>query len=83
MRRKNNQLVPFEKSIIESAKQYPDGFYGYQLSKVLDVKHNGTLYRALRRLEEMGYLESRTETSNADGYLSPARRVYKLKDISI
>ena len=62
MRRKTGALVPFEKWILEAAHALNTEFYGYQLVQRLGDRaalKRGTLYRALNRLEVMGYLTSR------------------------
>lgn len=43
-----------------------------------DLTKKGTLYRALNRLEKMGYLESQWEDSIPIGESRPRRRYYKL-----
>jgi DNA-binding PadR family transcriptional regulator len=75
MRRKKGQLVELERQIIEFAKT-KEGFYGYELIKELDIKYNGTLYRALRRLEIFGYLSS--EWDSQANTNTPRRRIYTL-----
>ena len=81
MRRKAGALVPFEKWILDTANTVGCEFYGFQLAKQLKnrpkVIERGTLYRALQRLEDMGYLTSRWEETNEN---KPRRRYYKLTD---
>ena len=75
-RRKQGELIPIEKKILEEAESKPEGvFYGYEILDKLNAKHNATVYRALRRLEDRGYIESRWENSNGS---LPNRRVYKI-----
>ena len=87
MRRKQNTLIPIENSIIEVAsklqRQGINEFYGFQIAK--DIKgenthhltSNGTLYRALRRLERFGIIKSRWEKLLAESH-RPPRRLYRL-----
>ena len=75
MRRKQGQLIKLEKQIIEFANA-KERFYGYELIKELDIKYNGTLYRALRRLESFGYLTS--EWDSQANTNTPRRRIYTL-----
>jgi DNA-binding PadR family transcriptional regulator len=83
MRRKVGALVPFEKWILETANAIDGEFYGYQIAKRLKnrtkIIEQGTLYRALQRLENMGYLSSRWEISSEQKN-KPSRRYYKLTD---
>ena len=61
-------------------------FYGYQLAKCLQEVANsprltayGTLYRALGRLEDMGFLKSRWEDPTIPARENrPGRRLYSL-----
>jgi DNA-binding PadR family transcriptional regulator len=91
MRRKPNQLIPLEVSIIEVAttlyKQGDGEFYGFQIAKEIEGSQKGTLvgfgtlYRALDRLVDMGYLSRRWEESSiAEKQSRPQRRLYKLTD---
>lgn len=86
MRRKKNTLVPFEIEIIEIARSLKnDGyeeFYGFQMAKQLGLRvvKKGALYRALMRLEKMGYLESKWEDQSSVQDNRPRRRYYKLKE---
>lgn len=89
MRRKQGDLIPIERSIIQAAVQlHQEGveeFHGVQLAmKIKDQKEArlltgyGTLYRALSRLQQRGILESRwEELSPADGN-RPRHRYYHL-----
>lgn len=87
MRRKKNQLVPFENRIILAAKVLDEtgdkNFYGIQIAKLIklaDYKNlitTGVLYRALNRLENMGYLKSRWEDKDEKNH-RPIRRYYSL-----
>jgi len=90
MRRKQGELVPLEKSIMAAAQELRDAgtpeFYGFQMAKELKDKTKsrfltgyGTLYRALGRLEDMGYLQSRwEELDTSDGMSRPRRRFYSI-----
>jgi poly-beta-hydroxybutyrate-responsive repressor len=57
--------------------------HGYELMEILgqegDSPDPGSLYRALRSLEEDGLVCSSWDTSNA----GPARRVYELTDLGL
>ena len=90
MRRKPGALVPLEASILAAAVQLHDAgapeFHGYQIAKHLaDVANAklltayGTLYRALSRLEDMGFLRSQWEDPQiAANENRPGRRLYAL-----
>jgi PadR family transcriptional regulator len=90
MRRKAEQLIPLEVSIIEAAlalrKRGVDSFHGYSLAKAVKVKTDqkmltayGTLYRALHRLERAGLVESFWEApEHAEKESRPRRRLYRL-----
>lgn len=90
MRRKEGALVPLEVSILEAALELssrgiPEA-HGFLLAKKLRDRQGakrltayGTLYKALERLEQRGYLASRWEDPNRaaeDG--RPRRRFYRL-----
>ncbi len=85
MRRKQGNLVPLEKEILGLGA---DGkpFYGYDLNK--SKSSTGAVYRALQRLEKMGYLISSWEDLKPWPLLSEnlkdehriRRRYYKLTD---
>jgi PadR family transcriptional regulator, regulatory protein PadR len=90
MRRKPGLLVPLEIDICRCAaelqKEGVAEFHGYQMAKQLATSNArrslaayGTLYRALSRLEEMGFFTSRWEDPHVaarDG--RPLRRFYAL-----
>ena len=90
MRRKPGSLVPLELAICSTAADLDqDGsqeFYGYEMAKRLrDVAGRrlltayGTLYRALGRLETMGFLRSRWEDPEIPARENrPGRRLYTL-----
>jgi PadR family transcriptional regulator, regulatory protein PadR len=90
MRRKPGALVPLETDIcLSAAALLADGvdeFHGYELAKQLAASTDrqslaayGTLYRALGRLEAMGMLASRWEsTALARQENRPPRRLYSL-----
>src|SRR2546425_11071718 len=72
MRRKDGSLFPLEVSILEAAlslrRQGSAEVYGFLLAKTIRDRDQarrltayGTLYKALERLERLGYLESRWE----------------------
>ena len=90
MRRKPGTLLPFEVSILSagldlSSRGEPE-FHGYAIAKELGEREaarklaaQGTLYRALDRLERLGLLESRLEEPEvAAGEARPRRRLYKV-----
>lgn len=73
MRRKANTLVPFELAILAGSVEFvltgEGEFYGYAMAKALrdeegarQLTAHGTLYRALERLEKLGFLVSRWKT---------------------
>lgn len=90
MRRKADQLIPLEISILEAAvalrRRGSETFHGFAVAKVVKTQANrrtltahGTLYRALHRLERAGLIESFWEDSalaEEDG--RPRRRLYRL-----
>lgn len=90
MRRKSDQLIPIEVSILEAAvaldRQGTRTFHGYALARLLKTetgrRHltaHGTLYRALHRLERAGLIESFWEDSGlAEQESRPRRRLYRL-----
>jgi DNA-binding PadR family transcriptional regulator len=90
MRRKAGTLVPLEIAICAAAarlkRRGESEFYGYEMAKRIaeDAEARlltayGTLYRALTRLESMGFLESRWEDPHiAARENRPGRRLYRL-----
>jgi PadR family transcriptional regulator, regulatory protein PadR len=90
MKRKPNDLVPSEIAVLEVAQElYRLGtkrFHGYQIAKAIDkcgdksyANGYGTLYRALERLEKLGFLTSYWEEVDAsDRQKPPRRRFYQL-----
>jgi PadR family transcriptional regulator, regulatory protein PadR len=90
VRRKLGALVPLETAICAAAAQWAtsgiDEFHGYQLAKELANDSGrrlfagyGTLYRALGRLETMGFLSSRREDpAIAAQENRPGRHFYSL-----
>jgi DNA-binding PadR family transcriptional regulator len=90
MRRKAGSLVPLEVAICTAAaalrRRGIHDFHGYELAKRLaDISDRrlltayGTLYRALARLETMGFLESRREDPAVAAQENrPGRRLYTL-----
>ena len=90
MRRKPDELIPLEVSILEAAvalsRRGSETFHGFAVAKVVKTQANrrtltahGTLYRALHRLERAGLIESFWEDSalaERDG--RPRRRLYRL-----
>lgn len=89
MKRKPGDLVPTERAILEVAMelqhQGQTEFHGYQVAKLIDSRREkryltgyGTLYRALERLEELGFLASQWEEPDNDANKPPRRRFYRL-----
>jgi DNA-binding PadR family transcriptional regulator len=90
MRRKPGTLVPLEIDILETVLDFTRGgvteLHGFQLARSLQDHREsrrltayGTLYRALERLEAMGFLARRWEDPQiaaAEG--RPRRRFYRL-----
>jgi DNA-binding PadR family transcriptional regulator len=89
MRRRAGSLVPLETSILEASlllrMRGQVEAHGFLLARTLRDRERarrltayGTLYKALERLERLGYLESRWEDpliAAADG--RPRRRFYR------
>lgn len=83
-------MVPLEVAILEASAELGQAgkpeVHGYQLAKVVqDLRHArrltayGTLYKALTRLDRLGYLTSRWEDPNAAAAEGrPRRRFYRL-----
>src|SRR6476646_2565883 len=90
MRRKPGALVPLELAICASAVDLQQAgvgeFHGYEIAKSLAngaerrlLTAYGTLYRALARLQHMGFLESRWEDPQIPARENrPGRRLYRL-----
>ena len=90
MRRKPGELLPLELAICKAARDITrrarKEFHGYEIAKHLSEVGDarllvayGTLYRALGRLEEMGFLESRWEDPEISARENrPRRRMYTL-----
>ncbi len=90
MRRRANTLVPLEVAILEGSVEFVRAgegeFHGYAMARVLrdeagarQLTGHGTLYRALERLEKLGFLASRWEDpAVAAGEQRPVRRLYRL-----
>src|SRR5437762_13679741 len=85
MKRKPGTLLPLEVDICAAARRLRHEFHGFALAKSLadgdDRKRliaQGTLYRALGRLEAMGMLTSRWEEPNAAEAGRHLRRLNRL-----
>jgi len=90
MRRKPGALIPIEESILVAAMHLHgrgvEEFHGFRIAKEIKGKRSarhltghGTLYRALARLERLGFLESRWEdpmVAAEEG--RPRRKFYRL-----
>ena len=75
VKRKAGTLLPFEVVILRAVKAEPCHAYG--LTLLLDAPYAST-GQALRRLERMEYLHSRTAAAEAQGRYRPPRKVYRL-----
>ena len=93
MRRKPGSIVPTEQAVVEAGLTLQasgsDEFHGYVLAKQMRGEDegarkligHGTLYKALDRLEGMGYLVSRWEDPHAAAEENrPRRRFYRVTD---
>lgn len=90
MRRKPGTLLPLELSILgsalELARRGQAEFHGYAIAKEMREREaarrlaaQGTLYRALDRLETLGLLEGRLEDPEvAAGESRPRRHLYRV-----
>ena len=90
MRRKAGTLVPLERSILEAAlrlrRDGQEEAHGFLLAKLIRDEAGarrltayGTLYRALERLEEFGFLASRWEDATIGAATGrPPRRFYRV-----
>ena len=87
MRRKAGTLIPIEQSILAAAMQLrsqgTNQFHGFQIAKEIQDRErarlltsHGTLYRALARLKEEGFLESRWENPEVAVQENRPRRKY-------
>lgn len=85
MRRKPGDLFPLEAAILHIAKDAAEGgkplFYGWTIGQRLEDLTGqetpfGSLYRALDRLESLGYLASEWGESQKNG--APRRRLYRI-----
>jgi DNA-binding PadR family transcriptional regulator len=89
MRRRTGELVPLEVSILEASVELAgrgiDEAHGFLLAKEIReheaarrLTAYGTLYKALDRLERIGYLASRWEDPHiAAAEARPRRRFYR------
>ena len=94
MRRKPDQLIPLEISVLEAAlalqRRGTTAFYGFLLAKVIKTASDrrlliahGTLYRALHRLERAKLIEAFWEDpQEAARENRPRRRLYRLTALS-
>ncbi len=90
MRRKSGALFPIERSILGAGLDLADRgrgeFHGYAIAKEIGDREDarrlaaqGTLYRALDRLEGLGLVESRLENADlAAAENRPRRRLYRV-----
>ncbi len=90
MRRREGALIPLEVSVLEAGldlatRGLPEA-HGYLLAREMRDRQGarrltayGTLYKALERLERLGYLESRWEDPRvAAADARPRRRFYRV-----
>lgn len=94
MRRKADELIPFEISVLEAAvglqRRGITAFHGYSLAKAIKTASDsrmltahGTLYRALHRLERAGLIEGFWEDpAEAEREGRPRRRLYRLAAVA-
>ena len=94
MRRKADQLLPLEISVLEAAvalqRRGTTAFHGFLLAKVIKTASDrrlltahGTLYRALHRLERAKLIEAFWEDPHeAARERRPLRRLYRLTALS-
>ena len=90
MRRKQGEIIPIERSILLAASRMRgrgiDQFHGFRIANEIRDQEgarrltaHGTLYRALARLEQQGYLTSHWEDPLiAAGENRPRRKFYTL-----
>lgn len=90
MNRRKDELIPIESDLLAAAmqlrRQGAREFHGFLIGKTMEeagkphsLIGHGTLYKALARLEERGYLTSRWEgTKPADRDRGPRRRLYEV-----
>ena len=87
-RRKDGVLLPLEVRILELAEQWeakPEPMYGFSLAAALSedggktLTAHGTLYKALSRMTEAGYLTTEWEDpALAETERRPRRRLYRI-----
>lgn len=86
MRRKPGSLIPLEVAILDVATSRTEPFHGFELAKALadadgsrSLTSHGTLYKALGRLADQGYLEAEWEDPEISiGEGRPRRRLYRV-----
>jgi DNA-binding PadR family transcriptional regulator len=86
MRRKPGTVLPIEESILRVAAGSSTDLHGFEMAKRLQEIDNarrltayGTLYKALSRMEEAGWLESTWEDPQiAADEGRPRRRLYRI-----
>jgi PadR family transcriptional regulator, regulatory protein PadR len=90
MRRKAGTIIPLEVAILGASAELREAgepeAHGYLLARIVqDIRHArrltayGTLYKALTRLERVGYLASRWEDPlTAAAEARPRRKFYRL-----
>lgn len=88
MRRRPGELLPLERRILELSASNRGEIHGFAIAKELGSERDkqrlighGTLYKALDRLRDQGYLESRWEDpAKAERERRPRRRLYRITD---
>ena len=95
MRRKPGALLPIETSLLAAAldlrSRGQDEFHGFFIAKEMQegqlarrLTAHGTLYRALSRLEDAGFLTSRGEDpAEAQRQRRPIRRLYRMTALGL
>jgi len=90
MKRRGDEILPIERDILSAAlklrRHGSREFHGFRIAKAIQdetgaraLLGHGTLYKALGRLEHLGFLTSRWENptiAEADG--RPRRRLYQV-----
>jgi PadR family transcriptional regulator, regulatory protein PadR len=76
-RRKRSLSLPAIKLLSLMLEDPTADYYGLDLSKRAGLL-TGTVYPLLKRLEDMGWLESHQESIDASAEGRPARRLYRL-----
>lgn len=73
----SNQMLRLAGAMLETPEEPR---YGLELSKSSGLK-TGTIYPALARMEQAGWIESRWESERAEDLGRPRRRFYQLTGV--